>query len=113
MVRTGLHLAPLRSEVWGCALPRLGPHPVVVLAVNRVAEPLSGITVALVTGSGGPESTHVRIGPEAGVTKYPESHVNCTDLHTVDKANLRKRLGRLAPAEMRHVESNLRNILGL
>jgi mRNA interferase MazF len=103
----------MRGEVWGCAVPRVGPHPVVILTVNRVAEPLSGITVALVTGSDGPGTTHVRIGAEAGVTKYPESHVNCTDLHTVAKSNLRKRLGRLAPAEMRHVESNLRSILGL
>ena len=112
MVGTGQRLAPMRAEVWGCAVPRVGPHPVVILTVNRVAEPLSGVTVALVTGSDGPVATHVRIGPEAGVTKY-ESYVNCTDLHTVDKSNLRKRLGRLAPAEMRHVESNLRSILGL
>ena len=55
----------------------------------------------------------MRIGAESGVTKYPESHVNRTDLHTVDKANLRKRLGRLVPAELRHVESKLRNNLGL
>lgn len=103
----------MRAEVWGCAVPRVGPHPVVILTVNRVAEPLSGVTVALVTGSAGPRTTHVRIGPEAGVTKYDESYVNCTDLHIVDKSSLRKRLGRLAPAEMRNVESNLRSALGL
>jgi mRNA interferase MazF len=55
----------------------------------------------------------VRVGPEAGVTKYDESFVNCTDLHTVDKSHLRRRLGRLAPIEMRTVESNLRGVLGL
>ncbi|GGK01744.1 hypothetical protein GCM10010123_34560 [Pilimelia anulata] len=99
--------------MWGCAVPGAGPHPVVILTVNRIAEPLSAVTVVLVTGSKGPAATHVRIGPEAGVTKYPESYVNCTDLHTVDKPRLRRRLGRLAPAEMRKVESNLRGVLGL
>jgi mRNA interferase MazF len=103
----------MRAEVWGCAVPRVGPHPVVILTVNRIAEPLSAVTVALVTGSAGPATTHVRIGPEAGLTKYDESYVNCADLHTVDKSNLRRRLGRLAPVEMRTVESNLRGVLGL
>lgn len=53
------------------------------------------------------------IGPECGVTKYDESYVNCTDLHTVDKPRLRKRLGLLDPAEMKHVEDRVRVILGL
>jgi mRNA interferase MazF len=103
----------MRGEVWVCAVPMVGPHPVVVLTVNRIAEPLSAVTVAVVTGSAGPAATHVRIGPEAGVKKYDESYVNCTDLHTVDKPRLRRRLGRLAAAEIRSVESNLRRILGL
>jgi mRNA interferase MazF len=107
------HLAPTRGEVWACAVPQAGPHPVVVLTVNRIAEPLSAVTVALITGSAGPKATHVRIGPEAGVTKYDESYVNCADLHTVDKPRLRRRLGRLALIEMRSVESNLRGVLGL
>jgi len=106
-------LAPMRGEVWACAVPQAGPHPVVVLTVNRIAEPFSAVTVALITGSAGPESTHVRIGPDAGVTKYDESYVNCADLHTVDKPRLRRRLGRLALAEMRSVEFNVRTVLGL
>ncbi|WP_079085438.1 type II toxin-antitoxin system PemK/MazF family toxin [Streptomyces dysideae] len=104
----------LRGEVWGCALPNpIGNHPVVILTVNRIAEPLSAITVAVVTGTSGPGATHVTIGPECGVTKYDESYVNCTDLHTVDKSRLRKRLGLLDPAEMRQVEDRVRVILGL
>jgi len=103
----------MRGEVWACALPQVGPHPVVVLTVNRIAEPLSAVTVALVTGSAGPATTHVRIGPEAGVKKYDESYVNCADLHTIDKPRLRRRLGRLALAELRSVEANLRGVLGL
>jgi mRNA interferase MazF len=111
MVNVG---SALRGEVWGCALPSpLGPHPVVVLTVNRIAEPLSAVTVAVVTGTSGPASTHVSIGPDCGVTKYNESYVNCTDLHTVDKPRLRRRLGLLDPGEMRRVEECVRVILGL
>ncbi|MFC4126134.1 type II toxin-antitoxin system PemK/MazF family toxin [Nocardia rhizosphaerae] len=104
----------LRGEVWACALPQpVGPHPVVVLTVNRIAEPLTAVTVAVVTGTSGPEVTHVAVGPDAGLTKYQESYVNCADLHTVAKPRLRRRLGVLAPAELRRVESSVRLILGL
>lgn len=105
---------PLRGEVWGCALPQpLGPHPVVVLTVNRIAEPLSSVTVALITGTAGPRATHIPVGPDSGLTKYAESYVNCADLHTVAKTRLRKRLGLLAPEELRSVENTIRVILGL
>lgn len=103
----------MRGEVWVCAVPVAGTHPGVVLTVNRIAEPLSSVTVALITGTSGPDVTHVRIGAEAGVTKYDESYVNCTDLHSLDKPRLRRRLGRLAIVEMRSVESAIRVILGL
>ena len=103
----------MRGEVWACAVPPAGPHPVVILTVNRIAAPLSAITVVLVTGTAGPDATHVPIGPDAGVKKYPESYVNCSDLHTADKPRLRRRLGRLAPVEMRNVEAAIRQILGL
>jgi mRNA interferase MazF len=87
------------------AAPRVGPHPVVILTVNRIAAPLSAITVVLVAGTAGPDVTHVRIGPEAGVKNYPESYVNCSDLRTVDKPRLRRRPGQLALVEMRNVEA--------
>ena len=91
----------------------VGPHPAVVLTANRIAAPLSAVTVALITGSSGPTVTHVPVGPEVGVKKYPQSYVNCTDLHTVGKAQLRRQLGRLAPIELRSVEERVRQILGL
>ncbi|MGW5435340.1 type II toxin-antitoxin system PemK/MazF family toxin [Nocardia asteroides] len=104
----------LRGEVWSCALPQpVGPHPVVVLTVNRIAEPLAAVTVVLITGTSGPEVTHVPVGPDSGSTKYEESYVNCADLHTVAKPRLRRKLGVLAPVELRRVESSVRLILGL
>ncbi|MBC7303753.1 MAG: type II toxin-antitoxin system PemK/MazF family toxin, partial [Nocardia sp.] len=57
----------LRGEVWSCALPQpVGPHPVVVLTVNRIAAPLTAVTVALITGTSGPDVTHVPVGPDSG-----------------------------------------------
>jgi mRNA interferase MazF len=86
---------------------------VVVLTVNRIAGPLSSVTVALITGTAGPRATHIPVGPDSGLTKYAESYVNCADLHTVAKARLRKRLGHLAPGELRGAEAAIRVILGL
>ncbi|MEV0331290.1 type II toxin-antitoxin system PemK/MazF family toxin [Nocardia sp. NPDC050717] len=104
----------LRGEVWSCALPQpVGPHPAVVLTVNRIAEPLAAVTVVLITGTSGPEVTHVPVGADSGLTKCAESYVNCADLHTVAKARLRRKLGVLAPGELRRVESSVRLILGL
>ena len=97
-----------------CALPApVGPHPVVVLTVNRIAEPLSAVTVAVITGTEGTEPTHVPVGPASGLTKYDESFVNSSDLHTVAKQRLRRRLGLLALGELRHVEDAVRLVLGL
>jgi mRNA interferase MazF len=104
----------LRGEVWVCAVPRpVGPHPVVVLTVNRIAAPLAAVTVAVITGSPGPRSTHVPVGAASRLAKYDESYVNCTDLHTVAKARLRRRLGLLSSAELTRVEENLGLILGV
>lgn len=104
----------MRGEVWACAMPQpIGPHRAVILTVNRIAFPLSAVTVALITGTPGPSVTHVPVGQEAGLTKYDQSYVNCTDLHTVDKPRLRRRLGRLAPTELRSIEGCIRQILGL
>lgn len=85
----------------------------VVLTVNRIAEPLAAVTIAVVTGTAGPGKTHIPIGPESGLTKYAESFVNCTDLHTVAKPRLRRKLGLLAPAEFKRVEAAIRLVLGL
>lgn len=97
-----------------CAFPgHIGPHPGVVVTANRIAWPLSGVTVVIVTGTSGPSQTHVPIGSEAGLRKYAESYVNCTEVHTVRKHQVRRRLGVLAPIELRRVEHTLRGVLGL
>ncbi|MFB7517707.1 type II toxin-antitoxin system PemK/MazF family toxin [Streptomyces sp. NPDC056144] len=109
-----LSMPPLRGQVWACAFPQpTGPHPVVVLTANRISRRLAGVTVALVTGTSGPEETHVAVGPESGLKKYAESYVDCTELHTVGKPRLRRMLGLLAPSELAAVEARVRVVLEL
>ncbi|MCZ7415246.1 type II toxin-antitoxin system PemK/MazF family toxin [Streptomyces sp. WMMC897] len=95
------------------SLCRTRPNPAVVLTVNRIAEPLASVTVALITGTSGPQVTRVPIGPDAGMTTYDESDVHCADLHTLAKPRLRRKLGLLAPGELHRVEDSVRLILGL
>jgi mRNA interferase MazF len=104
---------PLRGEVWDAHLPRVGDQPVVVLTVSALIGRLSAVTVAVITGTEGPSSTHVRIDRDAGLTGYDESYVNATDLHTVDKPRLHRRRGLLHPGEMGALENAIRLYLGL
>lgn len=106
-------MEPLRGEVWDAHLPRAGDHPVAVLTVSPLIGRLSAVTVAVITGTEGPPSTHVRIDRDAGLTGYGESYVNATDLHTVDKPRLHRRRGLLHPSEMDSLEEAIRLYLGL
>jgi mRNA interferase MazF len=106
-------LDPLRGEVWDARLTGVGEHPVVVLTVNPLISRLSSVTVAVVTGTEGPNSTHVPLGTDAGLTRYDVSFVNATDIQTVAQARLRRRRGLLHPAELARVEDAIRISLGL
>jgi mRNA interferase MazF len=86
---------------------------VVVLTINPLIGRLSSATVAVITGTEGPATTHISLGREAGLTKYDASYVNVTDIHTIAQARLTKRRGVLHPAEMAHLEEGLRVTLGL
>jgi mRNA interferase MazF len=108
-----LPLVPLRGEVWDVGFPRVGPHPAVVLTVNALRSRLSELTVVLVTGTPGPRTTHIPLGTDAGVTKYPESYVNVTSVHTVPLGSCRSPRGRLAAAELEAVSDAVRLVLGL
>ncbi len=104
---------PLRGEVWDAHIPGAGVHPVVVLTINPLLIRLSSVTVLVVTGTEGPAATHIPIGREAGLTRYDESYVNVTDVHTIAQAKLTKRRGALHPAELVRLEESLRVTLGL
>lgn len=94
-------------------LARAGEHPAVVLTINQMIPRLGALTVAVVTGTEGPGSTHVPVGSDAGLTRYDISYVNATDLHTAAKDSLRRRRGRLHPAELARLEDAVRTYLGL
>jgi mRNA interferase MazF len=104
---------PLRGEVWDTHLPRIGDHPVVVLTVSALGQRLSAVTVAVITGSEGPPSTHVPVDSDVGLTGHEVSYINATDLHTVDKPRLHRRRGLLSPGEMARLEDAIRLYLGL
>lgn len=104
----------MRGEVWDARLPKpIGEHPVVVLTTNVLISRLSAVTVALITGTEGPPSTHVRLDRDAGLTGYDVSYVNATDLHSIAKSRLRHRRGRLVLPELEKVEGAVRDYLGL
>jgi mRNA interferase MazF len=104
---------PLRGEVWEARLPRIGDHRAVVLTINALSPRLSAVTVALITGSEGPRSTHVPVDSDSGLTGCDVSYVNATDLHTIDKPRLHRRRGLLSPGEMATLEDAIRLYLGL
>ena len=104
---------PLRGEVWDAELPQAGTHPVVVLTINRLLQVLSSTTGVLVTGTPGPRSTHIPLGSDAGLTRYPESYADATELHNVPLAALRTQRGRLGTAELRALEDAVRIAHGL
>ena len=106
-------MQPLRGEVWDAYVPRAGEHPFVVLSVNSMIARLGSVTAVLVTGTAGPSATHIALGADAGLTGHAESYANATDLHQVPKGSLRRRRGRLHPAEMAALEDAVRVYLGL
>jgi len=104
---------PLRGEVWDVRLPILGEHPAVVLTISPLIARLSSVTVAIITGTAGPAPTHIPLDAEAGLTRFDVSYANVTDLHSVDRRRLRRRRGRIHPAELQRLEAAIRTYLGL
>jgi mRNA interferase MazF len=104
---------PLRGEIWDARIPIVGQHPAVILTSNALIDRLSSVTIAVITGTPGPEPTHIALDQDAGLTRYDTSYANATDLHTVAQARLRKRRGRLHQAEMQRLEAAIRTYLGL
>ncbi len=103
-----------RGELWNVQFPApVGSRPCVVLTRNALIDRLGAVTVAEVTGTEGPRSTHIALGSDTGLTGRPRSWVNVTGLHTVPKGKLRTHRGRLASAELAHVATAVRGYLDL
>ncbi|MCH9730480.1 MAG: type II toxin-antitoxin system PemK/MazF family toxin [Actinomycetia bacterium] len=91
----------------------VGTRPCVVLTSNPLIARLGAVTVAEVTGTAGPPSTHIDVDADARLTGRDRYWVNTTELHTIPKGKLRRHRGRLDPVELRRVSTAVRVSLDL
>lgn len=91
---------PFRGEVWDVDFDDFGLHPAVVLSINPLNTRLGHVAVIPVTGTRGPEQTHVPLTPDAGLTRYEESYADVTALQPVARSRLLKRRGLLTRSEI-------------
>jgi mRNA interferase MazF len=104
---------PFRGEVWDVDFDDFGLHPAVVLSINALNIRLGHVAVVPITGTPGPDQTHVPLGPDAGLTRYPESFADVTALQPVARSRLLERRGLLAMAEADRLGRQLTTYLGL
>lgn len=104
---------PLRGEAWDVRFPVAGVHPAVVLSVNLLNARLGLVAVIPITGTRGPEGTHVPLPADAGLTRYLESYADVTSLQPAAHGRFRRRRGLLARTEIAHLEDRIRVYLGL
>lgn len=103
-----------RGDVWDVQFPPpIGLRPCIIVTTNTLIPRLGSVTVAEITGTEGPRSTHIEIGPESGLTGRKQSYVNATALHTVSKGKVRQQRGRLALAELEKLAEALNLYLDL
>jgi mRNA interferase MazF len=88
-------------------------HPAVVFSVNPLNVRLGHVAVVPVTGTRGPESTHVALTADAGLTRYPESYADVTGLQPAARSRFRQRRGLLSTGELAHLEERVRVYLRL
>ena len=88
-----------RGDIWQIDLGgRIGTRPVVILTRQNVLRHLNKVTVAEVTSRGKGYPAEVFIGQESNLAR--PSFVQADNLHTLPKARLQKRPGRLGPDTM-------------
>ena len=104
---------PFRGEVWDVDFADFGAHPAVVLSINALNVRLGHVAVVPVTGTAGPDQTHIPLTAEAGLTRYDESYADITALQPVVRTQLLLHRGRLARAELDRIGRQLTIYLGL
>ncbi len=82
-----------RGEIWDIDFPGVGRHPGVILTNDVLLNRLGSFTVALVTHTPGPPSTHLSIADAEGCD---DSFINVTDLHTVKTQHFHRRRGEIS-----------------
>jgi mRNA interferase MazF len=104
---------PLRGEIWDVQLPGIGLHPALVLSVNALNSRLGHVAVIPITGTRGPDATHIPLDADAGLTRYDECYADITGLRPVARSSCRKRRGLMHRSELAHIEGQLRTYLGV
>ncbi|MDP3972641.1 MAG: type II toxin-antitoxin system PemK/MazF family toxin [Candidatus Nanopelagicales bacterium] len=99
-----------RGDIWDVDFPGAGRHPGLILTNDVLLARLGSFTVALVTHTEGPASTHVPIGPAEGCE---ESFVNLTDIHTVRARHFKRKRGEVDWHKGRHINQSLIRTLDL
>jgi mRNA interferase MazF len=103
---------PFRGEVWDVDFQDFGEHPAVVLSINALNGRLGHVAVIPVTGTYGPEQTHIPLTRDPGLTRY-ESYADITALQPVARSQLLQRRGLLTRAEIERLGTQLTTYLGL
>ncbi|WP_324273319.1 type II toxin-antitoxin system PemK/MazF family toxin [Blastococcus brunescens] len=104
---------PFRGEVWDVEFEDFGEHPAIVLSINPMNVRLGHVAVIPVTGTNGPEQTHVALSVDAGLTRYDESYADVTGLQPVARERLLKQRGLLTTQELDRLGRQLKVYLGL
>lgn len=104
---------PFRGEVWDVRFSVFGEHPAVVLSVNPLNLRLGHVAVIPITGTRGPELTHVPLMADAGLTRYDESYADITGLQPAARGRFLRRRGLLTRSELARLEDQTRIYLGL
>lgn len=104
---------PFRGEVWDVDFDDFGLHPAVVLSINLLNTRLGHVAVIPVTGTRGPDQTHVPLNGDAGLTRYAESFADATGLQPVARSRLLERRGLLAMPELDRLTRQLTIYLGM
>lgn len=104
---------PFRGEVWDVDFTNFGTHPAVVLSINPLNTRLGHVAVIPVTGTPGPDQTHVPLTADAGLTRYAESYADITAVQPVSRTSLLHRRGLLTSAELDRIGGQLSTYLGL
>ena len=104
---------PFRGEVWDVDFDDFGLHPAIVVSINLLNTRLGHVAVIPVTGTRGPDQTHVPLDRDAGLTRYAESFADVTGLQPVARTRLLERRGLLATTELDRLARQLTIYLGL
>jgi len=99
--------------VWDVDFDDFGMHPAVVFSINPLNTRLGHVAVIPVTGTRGPEQTHVPVTADAGLTRYDESYADITALQPVARRQLLTRRGLLTRTEMDRLGRQIATYLGL